>query len=213
MHGGGHGGMNMQGGMQHEGGMSGCKMMGGDHAGTKHDGKESAEAQSPEAKADMMRNMMHGMMAEMAARADARLAALKTELTITDAQLPQWNAFADAIRAAARSMEEAHKDKMAAEAAVRAPAPKPVTAAEPSPGGDTDYPDKAAVKKLVPPAPAPGHAAGSLPAKLDAHVKMMSRHLESFKAIVGAVDKLYVTLDDQQKAKADGLKIGPMGLM
>ena len=44
------------------------------------------------------------MMAIMAGHVEGRLAFLKTELKITDAQLPLWNAVADAIRANAKSM-------------------------------------------------------------------------------------------------------------
>jgi hypothetical protein len=38
----------------------------------------------------------------MSDHVEGRIAFLKTELKITDAQLPQWNAFADAIRSNAR---------------------------------------------------------------------------------------------------------------
>src|SRR3974377_817412 len=44
------------------------------------------------------------MVAAMAGHVEGRLAFLKTELKITDAQLPLWNAVADAIRANAKSM-------------------------------------------------------------------------------------------------------------
>jgi len=44
------------------------------------------------------------MMAAMARHVEGRLAFLKTELKITDAQLPLWNAVADAIRANAKDM-------------------------------------------------------------------------------------------------------------
>jgi hypothetical protein len=61
---------------------------------------------------NMMRMMMGEdgmsgmpMMASMAWHVEGRLAFLKTELTITDAQLPQWNAVADAIRANAKGMD------------------------------------------------------------------------------------------------------------
>src|SRR5262252_2982195 len=46
------------------------------------------------------------MMAAMAGHVEGRLAFLKTELKITDGQLPLWNAVADAIRANAKSMGE-----------------------------------------------------------------------------------------------------------
>ncbi len=56
----------------------------------------------------MMRMMMGqdgmGGMPMMAGHVEGRLAFLKTELKITDAQLPLWNAVADAIRANAKSM-------------------------------------------------------------------------------------------------------------
>jgi LTXXQ motif family protein len=45
-----------------------------------------------------------GGMAMMAGHVEGRLAFLKTELKITDAQLPLWNAVADAIRANAETM-------------------------------------------------------------------------------------------------------------
>ena len=47
-----------------------------------------------------------GGMSMMAGHVEGRLAFLKTELKITDAQLPLWNAVADAIRANAKSMSE-----------------------------------------------------------------------------------------------------------
>ena len=57
----------------------------------------------------MMRMMMgqDGMgIGMMAGQVEGRLAFLKTELKITDAQLPLWNAVADAIRTDAKSMSE-----------------------------------------------------------------------------------------------------------
>ena len=45
-----------------------------------------------------------GGMAMMAGHVEGRLAFLKTELKITDAQLPLWNGVADAMRANAKSM-------------------------------------------------------------------------------------------------------------
>lgn len=61
----------------------------------------------------MMRMMMGqdgmsgmSMMTVMAGHVEGRLAFLKTELKITDAELPLWNAVADAIRANAKSMGE-----------------------------------------------------------------------------------------------------------
>ncbi len=56
----------------------------------------------------MMRDMSAMMSAHtgmMASHVDSRIAALKTELKITDAQTPQWNRFADALRGLGKSME------------------------------------------------------------------------------------------------------------
>jgi hypothetical protein len=56
-----------------------------------------------------MMGMMQMMGAEgmqmMAQHVEGRIAFLKTELKITDAQLPQWNAFADAMRGNAKAMQ------------------------------------------------------------------------------------------------------------
>jgi hypothetical protein len=46
------------------------------------------------------------MMAAMAGHVEGRLAFLKAELKITEAQLPLWNAVADAIHANAKGMTE-----------------------------------------------------------------------------------------------------------
>src|SRR5215467_14511800 len=54
----------------------------------------------------MMRMMMGQDGMGMAGHVEGRLAFLKTELKITDAQLPLWNAVADAIRANVKSMSE-----------------------------------------------------------------------------------------------------------
>jgi LTXXQ motif family protein len=72
----------------------------------------------------MMRMMqeMHGRMAqqEMGAQMgmmrpdhiEGRIAFLRAELGITDAQQPQWNAFADALRAQAGKMQPMHAQMM-----------------------------------------------------------------------------------------------------
>lgn len=57
-----------------------------------------------------MMNMM-GMMGMRPGveHIEGRLAFIKTELKITDAQMPQWNAFAEAVRDNAKSMSEMHQ--------------------------------------------------------------------------------------------------------
>jgi hypothetical protein len=46
------------------------------------------------------------MMCHMGGHVEGRLAYLKTELKITEAQMPQWNAFADAFRANGQKMAQ-----------------------------------------------------------------------------------------------------------
>src|SRR5215470_10257991 len=63
---------------------------------------------SPSAQGMPMMGMMHMMMGQngMADHVEGRIAFLKTELKITDAQQPLWNAVADAMRASAKDMAE-----------------------------------------------------------------------------------------------------------
>src|SRR5262249_17114977 len=51
-----------------------------------------------------MMGMMQMMMGSMADHVEGRIAFLNTELKITDAQQPLWNAVADAMRANAKEM-------------------------------------------------------------------------------------------------------------
>jgi hypothetical protein len=52
------------------------------------------------------------MMGMMTDHVEGRLAFLKTELKITDAQMPKWDAFADAVRANATSMSGMRESMM-----------------------------------------------------------------------------------------------------
>lgn len=54
-------------------------------------------------------SMMPMMMGAGASHTEGRLAFIKTELKITDVQMPQWNAFADAVRANATAMTDMHR--------------------------------------------------------------------------------------------------------
>ena len=104
------------------GGMMGPGMMGG---GMKGPGVTGPGMMGGGGMAPMMRmmqgmtEMMQGMMQMMQATSqpvarpgimpgammEGRLDTLKTELGVTDAQLPQWNAFADAMRARMTAMQ------------------------------------------------------------------------------------------------------------
>lgn len=64
----------------------------------------------------MMQQMMQGRMAGAATqpfrRIEGQLAFFRAELRITDAQLPQWNAFADIVRAQAERLRQATQQAM-----------------------------------------------------------------------------------------------------
>jgi hypothetical protein len=122
----------------------------------------------------MMRNMMTMIGAQsgmMSVDVEGRIASLKAELNITDAQTAQWNRFADALRATAKSMNGMFEHMMQA-----------------------------------------GPEA-TLPARLDRREKMLSAHLAAVRTLKDTVDPLYAALNDDQKKIADGLMIGPMGMM
>lgn len=214
--GGGHGGM---------GGMMGCGgMMGGMHGGSGggHGGKGGGgghEGHETHASGDQgsgggmkgggmsekMRHMMHKMMGKVLGQTDERIGELKGELKITEAQMPQWTGFAEAIKAAAQEMEKVHKEMMPLKVEMhRAPAPPQ--------GGDSDYPDAGAVKKIVPEAAATP-APKTLPERLSGLEERLAQHLQKVKSIKAALEPLYATFDDEQKKIADGLMVGPMGIM
>ncbi|HUZ90350.1 MAG TPA: Spy/CpxP family protein refolding chaperone [Methylocella sp.] len=123
---------------------------------------------------EQMQHMM-SMMHEKLSHAGDRIASLKTELKITEAQTPAWNKFADALLASAKSMDEAMD---------------------------------AVHNKMMQHGPA-----GSLPERLEDEVKMAAMPHANLQAIKDALDPLYASFSDEQKKLADGLKIGPMGLM
>jgi hypothetical protein len=56
----------------------------------------------------------HGMMSPSVPMMEGRLAYIKADLEITDAQLPAWNAYADAVRARRAKMEEMHAEMIKA---------------------------------------------------------------------------------------------------
>lgn len=119
-----------------------------------------------------MTGMMQMMMGQngMAGHVEGRIAFLKAELKITDAQQPLWNGVADAIRSNAKDM--------------------------------TGMPHGMTVG-----------GSGALPEKLASHEKMLVAHLDAMRRLRTAFDPLYAALSADQKKTADGLMIGPMGVM
>jgi LTXXQ motif family protein len=120
-----------------------------------------------------MMGMMQMMMGQngMAGHVEGRIAFLKAELKITDAQQPLWNAVAEAIRSNAKDMAGMpHGMAMMGGSAI-------------------------------------------LPERLAAHEKMMAAHLDRLRRLRTSFDPLYAALSPDQKKTADGLMIGPMGVM
>ena len=62
----------------------------------------------------MMKGMGHGMMMHSVPMMEGRLAYIKADLEITDAQMPAWDAYAEAVRARHTTMESMHADMMKA---------------------------------------------------------------------------------------------------
>jgi hypothetical protein len=100
------------GGMAGQGGMQNMPMMGMREGGMQQQGMSCCGMCGGKSTTGMMCGMMRqggmgsmpmGGMPIMADRTEGRIAFLKTELKITDAQLPLWNTVADAIRANAKS--------------------------------------------------------------------------------------------------------------
>ena len=162
----GQGGMMAQGGMMGQGGTMGQGGMMGQSGSAGMTGMNNMMS--------MMRNMMTMMSAQsgmMAANVEGRIASLKSELKITDAQASAWNKFADALRAAGGSMNDMYQQMMQS---------GPAT---------------------------------TLPARLERRETMLSAHLGRIKTLKEALDPLYASLSAEQTKIADGMMIGPMGMM
>ena len=143
----GHGGM---GGMMGQGGM--------EHGGMGHEMKGMGEMGGG------MRGMMHEMLCGVTEHVEGRLAYLKAELKLADAQQAAWNNFADAYRAATQKT-----GKLCAAAEAQG--------------------DHAMHHGVL------GH--------LGMMERHMSDHLESVRALKGAIEPLYAALTDEQKKIAD----------
>jgi hypothetical protein len=116
---GGQGGMMGQGpsGMMDQGGqgggtMSRGNMMGQDSAGQDKSGCPMMGDMG--FRRGMKQAMGPGAMMHSVPMMEGRLAYIKADLEITDAQLAAWNAYADAVRARHGAMESMHADMMKA---------------------------------------------------------------------------------------------------
>lgn len=143
---------------------------------------------------------MMGMM-DPGQHIEGRIAFLKTELRVTEAQSPQWNAFADALRANAKRMSEQWAGMM------------PGTMVGSGTMGSGTMPMMRGA--MTPGMMISGRAgtAMSLPERFDWAEKHMTARLEMLQAMKGAATQLYGVLSDEQKGLADHLIHGPMGMM
>ncbi len=55
--------------------------------------------------------------------------------------------------------------------------------------------------------------AATLPARFERREKLLSSYLGRVRALKDALDPLYASFSDEQKKIADGMMIGPMGMM
>src|SRR5579871_596749 len=97
-------------------GSSGAGMMGADMKGSGGAGMMGAGMMG----GGMMGGGM-GMAAAMAGHVEGRLAFLKAELKITDAQMPLWDKFATAVRDNSKAISEVVEDQRTAAATARLP--------------------------------------------------------------------------------------------
>jgi hypothetical protein len=145
--------------------------------------------------------MGHGMMPMMgmmdpSQHIEGRLAFLKAELKITEAQAPQWNAYAEALRANAKRMGELMSEMMSSGMMGQgmmmgqgAMTGSQGTMMQGQPGTMMSVPDR-----------------------LNWAEQHMAAHMEMLEAIKGPTTQLYAVLSEEQKRVADQL-MGPMGMM
>jgi hypothetical protein len=170
----GSGGMPMMGQGQQQGGQPGM-MMGMDRMRSMM-GQQGAQAGSgPAMSCSMMsRHADVGSPAGMGMpfeHVEGRIAFLKAELKITDAQTAPWNAYADALRANARAHQAVHELKSKA-----------------------------------------GAPSGWIQ-RLDVQEKMLATRAEALRALRASAGPLFTSLSEEQRALADRLLTGPMGMM
>ena len=162
--------------------------------------------------------MGYGMM-NPAQHIEGRLAFLKTELKITDAQAPQWNAYADALRANAKRMGDMFGDMMSK--GMMGPG---MMGNQGMMGSGMMMGNQGMMNQGMMGQGTAGPGMGMmmlgkdgkpmpLPQRLDWMEQHMSAHLEMLEGIKEPATKLYDVLSPEQKTVADQLMMGPMGMM
>jgi hypothetical protein len=111
----GQGGMMGQDGMMRQGGMMGRGgMMGQDMGGQDMSGCPMMGDMMGYGRRGMKQGMGHGAMMHSVPMMEGRLAYIKADLEIADAQMAAWDAYANAVRARHATMESTHADMMKA---------------------------------------------------------------------------------------------------
>lgn len=142
------------------------------------------------------RDMMPMMsMMDPSRHIEGRLAFLKAELRITEAQASQWSAYADAVRANTDRMGNA-MDQMMSSGMMMGPMMSEGTMM----GGYNMMMH------------GQSEAIASLPDRFDLAEQHISARLEMLQAMKEPTMQLYSVLSDEQKRLADQF-IGPMGMM
>jgi hypothetical protein len=132
------------------------------------------------------RRMMHMDAMSCVALPAERLAALKSDLVLAPAQLPLWNAFADATQAMGQDMGMMHGSKMSKDMPMH-----PGTAMQK--GVRMEHSDRGAMMGQ----------AGSLLERLDRHEAMLTAHLDAVRKVKSALSPLSAGLTPVQTAKFD----------
>lgn len=192
----------------------GMGMMGRSGAGGMMGGDMGAMMQN-------MMPMMRGMMAQRMDRMDGpmgmmsprrvegRIAFLRTELKITDSQQPAWNAFAEALRAEARSMQDMRQRMTGQGRGMPMAAMPPAAGPQARPMGPGPMQGGAAPGGMG--GPMAGGMAGidgvdvPFPEQADRLVQILTARLEAARAIASSGRALYAVLTDEQKKTADEL--------
>ena len=131
---------------------------------------------------------MHGL-----GMSAGRLATLKGELALTSAQLPLWDAFADAAQAMSGAMTMHSGGEM--------PKGKPMAPGTPMSQGMAMPKSEMAMMD----------APQSLPERLDHYEAMMADGLEALRKMKTTLLPLYAALSPMQRAKLDAMPTHPRG--
>jgi hypothetical protein len=142
------------------------------------------------------RDMMPMMsMMDPSRHIEGRLAFLKAELRITEAQASQWNAYIDAARANADRMGDAMDQMMSSRMMMG-----PMMSEDTMMGGYNMMMHEQS------------EAIANLPDRFALAEKHLTAQLETLQAMKEPTMQLYGVLSDEQKRLADQF-IGPMGMM